>query len=88
MPSSLYDLVTRHLSPKCIPIMSRKNHSNKIICAIIQYVFFIFIILNQIQISLPIVPRTSLTFHLYFCKDFEKGGLLIHSNPPEKLPLF
>ena len=57
---------------------------------------FVFIIkpygtinlIRQIQISLPIVPRTSLTFHLYFCKDFEKGGLLIYSNPPEKLPHF
>lgn len=44
--------------------------------------------MRKIQISLPIVPRTSLTFHLYFCKDFEKGGLLIYSNPPEKLPHF
>lgn len=44
--------------------------------------------IKKIQISLPIVPLTSLTLHLYFRKDIEKGGLLIHSNPPEKLPHF
>ena len=34
----------------------------------------------QLQISLPIVPRTSLTFHLYFCKDFEKRNIHFYVN--------
>ena len=42
----------------------------------------------RIQISLLIVPRKSLAFHSYFYKYFEKGGLLIHSNPPLKSPHF